>query len=206
MNQKHEQYRECEIKEQYTKQQQKTMESRKKLLEAAEVLFSEKPIDKVGLREICTRAGVTTGTFYYHFEGKADILSQLYERKDRHFKTILDKLTECPPYRDKIRDFFQTTMAVLVEKDGIDFTMYRMFQLKIHSTDTNELYIGLTKLIELAQQNGELRQDYPSREINKYLFLVFRGTVYEWCIAEGAFDLQDEVGEVISCALRSFWI
>lgn len=187
-----------------TRQELKVIEAKRKLLSAAEELFSQKEIDKVGLREICTKAGVTTGTFYYHFRNKADILDKIYRNKDDNFGEIISGLMETPPYCDRIVDFFADTLAVLEEKDGIDFTMHRLFQLKKHSSESDQLYIMLKKLIGLAVENGELQSHFSVEEMNDYLFMVFRGVTYEWCIAGEPFDLPNAVRKAEICALKAF--
>ena len=64
------------------RQQEKARRSREKLLEAAGKLFSEKKISDVGVREIASAAGCTTGTFYHYFTGKDDMIDQLYQDHD----------------------------------------------------------------------------------------------------------------------------
>lgn len=196
--------KQIDIPQQMTKQERKTIEARRNLLSAAEILFSEKTIDQVGLREICAKAGVTTGTFYYHFKNKADILDKLYRKNDDFFKDVIEQLLKKSPYCDSIVDFFGNTMAELVEKDGTDFTMHRLFQLKKHSDKTDQIYIGMKKLIQLAIEQGELQSRFCVDEINDYLFMVFRGVTYEWCIAEEPFDLAEALRKAEICALRAF--
>ena len=40
------------------------------ILEAAMVLSRENSFDKVSVRDICQKAGITTGAFYHHFRSK----------------------------------------------------------------------------------------------------------------------------------------
>lgn len=55
--------------------------TREKLLETAIELVWQSNYDNVGVNEICSRAGVTKGAFYHHFESKAD----LYLAASRHY-------------------------------------------------------------------------------------------------------------------------
>ena len=48
-------------------------ETRDRLLETAVELVWQSNYCSVGVAEICTRAGVTKGAFYHHFESKADL-------------------------------------------------------------------------------------------------------------------------------------
>lgn len=47
--------------------------TRDRLLETALQLVWQRNYDNVGVNEICSRAGVTKGAFYHHFESKGDL-------------------------------------------------------------------------------------------------------------------------------------
>jgi TetR/AcrR family transcriptional regulator, transcriptional repressor for nem operon len=69
--------------------------TRETLLETALELIRHSNYDSIGVNELCSRAGVTKGAFYHHFESKAD----LYCAAAGHFweqtKQALDTL--CSP-------------------------------------------------------------------------------------------------------------
>lgn len=189
------------------KQEEKARRSKKKLMEAAAKLFNEKKIEDVGVREIASFAGMTTGTFYHYFKGKDDILDQLYLDHDEEFSHILKEYSEGEgPYSEKIVYFFAHILANVVMADGVDFTRHRMFQMQKHSTDGNLLYIGMKRLIERAMEQGELNTEITVSEINEYIFMVFRGIVYEWCICsqESKFLLNEKIEKFIRYALNAF--
>lgn len=182
------------------KQQEKAALSRQKLIDVAAKLFREKTIDEVGVREIAAAADVTTGTFYYHFKSKDDILDKVYLDRDAEFGTILDALAEHAPETESIITFFRDELAATVEKDGVDFTLHRMFLMRKKSTDINRLYQGMLHLTEAVQWAGGFDAKYSCDEITKALFLMFRGVVYDWCITPK--DQQDSLREREDRAMR----
>lgn len=188
------------------RRQEKAMHSRASLLKAAEQLFSKKNINDVGVREIAAAAGVTTGTFYHYFKGKNDILRELYHNRDEEFGELLEKMAREGPYCPKIAVFFSEHLAEAVEGDGIDFTRHRMFQMQKHSREEHLLYVGIIRLLTKSIEAGEIKEEYKAEKINDYLFVVFRGVVYEWCICpeEERFNLPKAVRQAVVCALRSF--
>lgn len=188
------------------KQQEKARAAKKKLLAAAAELFGSNEIERVGVREICARAGVTTGTFYHYYKGKDDILDCLYLDRDAQFGLNLKQLSDNPPYVEGIVSFFADILARTVNEDGVDFTRHRLFTLRKHSNDDMGLYIGMDALVGKAIANGELAGKTDEKKVRDYLFLVFRGVVYEWCICgeEERFDIQEAMRQAIACALRSF--
>lgn len=55
-------------------------ETRKQILDAAELCFSDTGISKTTLEMIAARAGCTRGAIYWHFNEKNDLLRQVIER------------------------------------------------------------------------------------------------------------------------------
>ncbi len=55
-------------------------ESKKKLLEAAIDMIWESSYGSVSVDDICTKAGVNKGSFYYAFKSKSDLAVAAYER------------------------------------------------------------------------------------------------------------------------------
>lgn len=49
--------------------------TRRALAESVTELLNEKPLDKIKIKDITDRCGVTRNTFYYHFQDIYDLLS-----------------------------------------------------------------------------------------------------------------------------------
>ena len=60
-----------------TRQQRRFHKTRGKLLEAARSVFSEKGLDLTTVDDITERADLGRGTFYYHFGGMNELISEL---------------------------------------------------------------------------------------------------------------------------------
>lgn len=189
------------------RQQEKARKSKEALLKAAQSLFAERKISDVGVREISAEAGVTTGTFYHYFTGKEDIIREIYSSHDENLGKVLQEWSEQPDgCCSHIQMFFSKNLAGNVLADGREFTCYRVFQMRSHSRDEHHLYIGMKKLIQKAVDVGELRADISVEEVNGYLFTVFRGVLYEWCLCEpeDIFSLEERLDRMIGYALRAF--
>ncbi len=72
--------------------QQRSEETRAKILAAAEKLFAHEGYDATGVAEICREAGVSKGAFYHHFDSKQSVflmlLDQWLERLDAQMERI----------------------------------------------------------------------------------------------------------------------
>ena len=66
------------------------METRSKLLDAAEALFSEKGVTQTSMMQVAEKAGVTRGAIYHHFENKMDLIESLMGR----VKLPIDEMRE----------------------------------------------------------------------------------------------------------------
>lgn len=55
-------------------------ERKNEILDAADVLFSQKGFDGTSISDIIERVGIARGTVYYHFKSKEDIMDVLIDR------------------------------------------------------------------------------------------------------------------------------
>lgn len=67
-------------------------ESKRKLLETAMEMIWESSYGSVSVDDICTRAGVNRGSFYYAFKSKSDLAVAAFERHWEHKQPMLDKI------------------------------------------------------------------------------------------------------------------
>jgi TetR/AcrR family transcriptional regulator, transcriptional repressor for nem operon len=74
-------------------------ESKRKLLEAAMEMIWESSYGSVSVDDICTKAGVNKGSFYYAFKSKSDLAVAAFERHWENKRPLLDKIfsSQIPP-------------------------------------------------------------------------------------------------------------
>jgi len=70
--------------------QQKSAETREKILEAALELFREKGFAETSMREVAAHAKVATGLAYYYFTSKDAIVHAFYQRAKDDMAPLLD--------------------------------------------------------------------------------------------------------------------
>jgi AcrR family transcriptional regulator len=88
------------------KHQLRTEETRRKLLMAAEKVFSKAGFEAARLEDIANEAGHTRGAFYAHFSSKEDLFFALLEQKAyQHLRTIQAIVDEYPEGGERLRKF-----------------------------------------------------------------------------------------------------
>ena len=56
-------------------------DTRSRILDVAEELFGEQGFDRVSIRDLTKQAGVNLAAIHYHFGGKEDLISAIFERR-----------------------------------------------------------------------------------------------------------------------------
>jgi AcrR family transcriptional regulator len=78
-------------------------------LQRALEIFVEEGIDAVRITRLADDLGVTRGSFYWHFENRADLIGSLVSFwKDKNTAAIVDTMTQATSLADGIFRFFET--------------------------------------------------------------------------------------------------
>lgn len=64
--------------------------SRKLIIAALADLLQEKPLDKITVTEVVSRAGINRGTFYAHYTDIPDVINSLIQQTFSRIRQILD--------------------------------------------------------------------------------------------------------------------
>jgi len=92
-------------------------ETKRKLFETALELIWESSYGSVSVDDICTKAGVNKGSFYYAFKSKSDLAVAAFERHWETKTPILDKIfsSQVPPL-ERLTNYCQGMVADQNEK------------------------------------------------------------------------------------------
>lgn len=108
--------------------QQRSEETRSRILEAAIKLFSSHGYNKASVDDICSEAGISKGAFYHHFESKQALFLALL---DSWLQTI-DKAIQASKDKTAPETFMQMTEAFpyVFETAGEGLPMFFEFWLQ----------------------------------------------------------------------------
>jgi AcrR family transcriptional regulator len=108
--------------------QQRSEETRARIIESAIKLFSNRGYDTASVDDICTEAGISKGAFYHHFESKQALFLALL---DSWLQTI-DNAIEASKDKTAPETFMQMTEAFpyIFETAGEGLPMFLEFWLQ----------------------------------------------------------------------------
>lgn len=87
--------------------QQRSEETRSRILESAIKLFSDRGYNKASVDDICTEAGISKGAFYHHFESKQALFLALLD----NWLQAIDNAIEASKDKTAPETFMQMTEA-----------------------------------------------------------------------------------------------
>lgn len=184
------------------KQAQKT---KKHIYECGIELIRNYGYDNVTVEDIAKQANVSIGTFYHYFVSKSDLLDEIFDRGDAYFREHAGGIFESEKEDfQKIVEYF-----ILYARLSIEEGLERVKSLYIPN---NQMFIThgrlmqdlLTAYIEQAQNRGTIEKERIAGEITDMLFLVARGVIFDWCLHDGTYDLEERMQDIISRLVDSY--
>lgn len=166
----------------------KRFERKQELIDAALDEFVEHDFESASLNRIIKNAGISKGTFYYHFRNKEDLFLFLTDEGKKAGLEFINNWLRRHPDRSGEKDFFSIIKLQL--KIGVDFALemprYKKFgerllqikdaqiQEKIRAKAKARVEAFLGPMIGAAIQKGEIRSDLSKdfvARLTKHFFL-----------------------------------
>lgn len=170
---------------------EKSFERKTELLEAALDEFISKNYEEASLNNIIKNAGISKGTFYYHFKDKQALYLYLLEHsvklKWEFINNNTKENTEASTRKKSIFESFKLQARIGAEFAKV-FPKYHMLGKMFAKEKGNEIYeeakkvLGsdteksFEKIIYIAIDNKDFRQEFPRDFIVKiisYMFMHF---------------------------------
>lgn len=191
--------------------QVKTLETKERIYKATDDILKKKGFAYLTVTNICKVAGVSNGTFFYHFKTKDDLLSYYIFDKfaEYRIKTGFSSKVADLPFDSRIIQYY-SQWATYMNEIGIEFftSFYhtknrcldvRRFDKRVPSAMWN---YPITCLEE-AKENGLIKDEIPVLHISEVLATIMKGVAFDWCLSEDAFDMGDRIEEVMRPYLNS---
>lgn len=164
------------------RRQSRSERTRQNIKSATVALLNDRNYFDLTITEICRRAGVATGGFYFHYEKKADLIGELVQEHNKNFWSLL--MTSLN-YRDLYSAVFAASTALVkayFESPGL----VRCFN-QLAMTDRAYVKLWEDSAMEWASRLAEMlepgRGQHDIRGSNAYGLLAFADLLlFDLCI------------------------
>jgi TetR/AcrR family acrAB operon transcriptional repressor len=184
------------------KTREEALETRERILDAAETVFQEHGVSHTSLAEIASAAGVTRGAIYWHFENKVALFDAMIQRVFDPLEAKLAELQGQPAENplDALRDI----TTYFIDRVARDPSYMRVLEITWHKCEyvgematirDNHLECGnryldvLTEGFRIARQRGHMPKSVDPRQAAVGLMSIVDGLVVNWTLDNKLFPL-----------------
>ena len=204
------------IKQKIDKRKAQGAETKRKLYEIAEKLFTERDFAAVSVEDITDAAGITKGAFYVHFESKDALIALLIAdytaRADTDYTAFLETLPADTHVSGVLLALTEKIADVIAGTIGCE-NMKKIYQMMLAgSVGTEavrsygrELYLLFQGVLEGGIRRGEIKSTLPVDMIARHFVMAIRGASYEWCIRYPDFDLKEQAVALMRLLIAGLW-
>lgn len=181
-----------------TRRERKKEETKERILTAAFELFRKKGVEATTVEEISEKADVAKGTFFNYFPRKEAVFSYLSETwvADAEEQAAEILAAGRAPMWARVRDMFIGFARFYEEERELSRHMALEWTRQMQTGDDlcrrwDELGVHV---VEVLQQQGEIRRDVDAGRIHGILADVYHATIMRWFeTSEPPFSLKNEL-------------
>lgn len=195
---------------------QEALETREKILDAAETLFQRHGVSRTSLQDIAQEASVTRGAIYWHFEDKAALFNAMMERTTMPLEQAMEAAASAKPeapleqMRWALLNAFHSTVHNERTRRVFEIAMHRVEyvdellavrdrHLAVRNQSLDEIELGF----KLAVSLGQLPPGTHTRVAAVAILSLTDGLIQNWILDPSAFDLMEVGQETIEAFLNS---
>ncbi len=186
---------------------EKGFERKQELLDAALAEFSQKSYEEASVNRIIADAGISKGTFYYHFKDKADLYLYLIRHTSEQKWTFIQQRMAAEPPAAGGEDIF--SLLKLQAKWGLEFAQScpeaHSFAKMLAKERSGSIYDSvqaqfdaesrraLEKMVVNAASRGEISPEFSNGFVVSAMTVLFRH--FDEIVGMGPGAEPDEVME-----------
>jgi len=194
---------------------EEALETRSRILDAAEKVFHEKGVAHAGLEDIATAAKVTRGAIYWHFKDKAELFDAMMQRVVLPAEEMLERAGG-GSQDDPLQLLKRATVEVLA-RTARDKRMQRVFEIAYHKCEYVGDAVGVRSR-HIASQNeclrtieagfrecvegGHLPSGVNPRIAAMGAMSLVSGIIANWVLDPSGFPLKRHAGALVDIYFR----
>lgn len=176
-----------------TKRQLQAISTKKKIYNSAMELMDKRGFENTTIEDISKKADVSVGAFYHYYKSKDDIFFELYKIADEYFeKEVYAKLAD-KPSGEQLIIYFEH-YAKYNQDRGLD-AIRQLYNSKNKNFVAQGRYmkILLEKIISDGFSKNELKSEMTTEATADFFLIFARGIIYDWCLHDADYDLQEKM-------------
>jgi TetR/AcrR family fatty acid metabolism transcriptional regulator len=184
-------------------------DKRQRILQAAVKVFARKGYFAAKVSEIAKRAEVADGTIYLYFEGKEDILVNLFDEvMAEHITRAREELQHVRGAHARLSRIAEHHLGMLGGNRDlavvfqVELRQSTKFMERFTATWLQDYFAIVGDVIAEGQREGSLRPDLPRKLVTKAFFGVLDEMVTSWILSGKDYDLGQLAGPVVDLFLR----
>lgn len=190
-----------------TSRQKQAIATKLRITQIATELFKLNGFDSVKIQDICQAAEISTGAFYHHFKSKSEIINTAYEQVDILVMDKLETKSFCSNL-DKLL-FLLGEGANMMDELGWVFVseIYKnllSIDRKYSTKPDRYMALEVKSIVEDSIKSGELDNSISSLDLTMIIMRISRGTIFDWCLHEGSYNLKSTMEFELKLVLSNF--
>jgi TetR/AcrR family acrAB operon transcriptional repressor len=191
------------------------LETRSRILDAAEDVFHACGVSHTSLADIAAAADLTRGAIYWHFENKSDLFNAMCERVKLPLDEMMSAQTELRA-TDPLGQFLGDAVQVLrhVAHDPRSRKVFDILFNKCEYVEPDDPIvvrqresfmagkIKIKKMLSNAIAQGQLPADLDINLAYVMVHATFSGLLHDWLFAPGNFDLSLDAERLFSATIH----
>jgi len=195
---------------------EKALETRDRILDAAEDVFNDKGVSNTSLNDVAQAAGVTRGAIYWHFKNKSDLFDAMcsrvrlpiqdmiedmadektadpFDQLSKGCAFVMQQVVENPHYRKVLTILFHKCEYL----DATDPILIYQKNWLVHGIDT------MQRVLENAKTKKQVPADLDIHLASILLHITFDGLLNSWLFMPDSYDLIDAAAKINETVLDS---
>lgn len=192
------------------KTKEEALETRNRILDAAEVVFQRDGVSRTSLADIASEAGVTRGAIYWHFENKASLFDAMIQRILGPFELRLQELQTDPSRNPLV--FVRALVLSILHDLATNPRHFRVFEIAWHKCEYvgemakirdlhmecgNRFLDTMEKALQQAVDRNYLPLTTTARQAAVGLMALLDGLVVNWTLDNQLFPLSAMAENII---------
>lgn len=194
---------------------EKALETRERILDAAEDVFDARGVSKTSLADVAAAAGLTRGAIYWHFTNKADLFEAMCQRIRLPMQTVIEATADINT-SDPLGQLHAAGMYVM-RQTVADPHHRKVLTIMFHKCEIVDAddpiliqrqqwldhgQLNLERILANAQAKGQVPADLDLRLAAMMLHVTFDGLLHLWLFAPHSFDLVADAEKILEASIN----